>query len=53
VIAPRRLLFAGDWTKLGLFLPAGLVLLLLWLSGLMFVVPLPAKRRAASGAAPR
>jgi len=38
--------FAGDWTKLGLFLPAGLVLLLLWLSGLwMWWVPFIAKRR--------
>jgi uncharacterized iron-regulated membrane protein len=38
--------FAGDWTKLGLFLPAGLVLLFLWLSGLwMFWVPWSAKRR--------
>jgi len=26
--------FAGDWTKLGLFLPAGIILLLLWLSGI-------------------
>lgn len=26
--------FGGDWVKLGLFLPAGLVLLLLWFSGL-------------------
>jgi uncharacterized iron-regulated membrane protein len=38
--------FGGDWTKLGLFLPAGLVLLLLWLSGLwMWWVPFIAKRR--------
>jgi uncharacterized iron-regulated membrane protein len=28
---------AGDWTKLGLFLPAGLVLLVLWLSGVWMV----------------
>lgn len=27
-------LFGGDWTKLGVFLPAGLALLLLWLGGL-------------------
>ena len=41
--------FAGDWTKLGLFLPAGLVLLLLWLSGLwMWWVPFVAKRRRAA-----
>ena len=38
--------FAGDWTKLGLFLPAGLVLLLLWCSGMwMWWVPFIAKRR--------
>lgn len=38
--------FAGDWTKLGLFLPAGLTLFLLWLSGLwMWWVPFIAKRR--------
>lgn len=38
--------FGGDWVKLGLFLPAGIVLLLMWLSGLwMFLVPLAAKRR--------
>lgn len=29
--------FAGDWTKLGLFLPAGVTLLLLWLSGMWMV----------------
>jgi uncharacterized iron-regulated membrane protein len=38
--------FGGEWTKLGLFLPAGLVLLLLWMSGLwMWWVPFIAKRR--------
>jgi hypothetical protein len=37
--------FGGDWTKLGLFLPAGIVILLLWLSGLwMWWVPFAAKR---------
>jgi hypothetical protein len=37
---------AGEWTRLGLFLPAGLVLLLLWISGLwMWWVPFAAKRR--------
>ena len=42
-------LFAGDWTKLGLFLPAGLVLLVLCISGLwMWWVPFIAKRRRAS-----
>lgn len=38
--------FGGDWTKLGLFFPAGLVLFVMWLSGIwMFLVPLIAKRR--------
>jgi uncharacterized iron-regulated membrane protein len=38
--------FAGDWTKLGLFLPAGLTMLLLWMSGMWMVwVPFIAKRR--------
>lgn len=37
--------FAGDWTKLGLFLPSGIIILLLWLSGLrMWWVPFAAKR---------
>jgi uncharacterized iron-regulated membrane protein len=41
--------FAGDWTKLGLFLPTGCVLLLLCVSGLwMFWVPFAAKRRRAA-----
>jgi uncharacterized iron-regulated membrane protein len=45
--------FAGDWTKLGLFLPAGLVLLLLWVSGLwMWWVPFIAKRRRAFARTP-
>lgn len=41
--------FGGDWVKLGLFLPAGITLLLLWLGGVwMFFVPLWGKwkRRA-------
>lgn len=38
--------FAGDWTKLGLFLPVGLTLLVLWLSGMWMVwVPFIGKRR--------
>jgi uncharacterized iron-regulated membrane protein len=38
--------FGGDWTKLGLFLPAGLTMFLLWISGLwMWWVPFIAKRR--------
>jgi uncharacterized iron-regulated membrane protein len=37
---------AGDWTKLGLFLPAGLTLLLLWLSGVWMIwVQFIGKRR--------
>jgi hypothetical protein len=36
--------FGGDWTKLGVFLPAGLTLLLMWLGGIwMFWVPFRAK----------
>ena len=43
--------FGGDWTKLGLFLPAGLIMLMLWLSGLwMWWVPFVAKRRRAAAA---
>jgi uncharacterized iron-regulated membrane protein len=42
-------IFGGDWTKLGLFLPAGLTLLLLWLGGMwMWWVPFSAKRRRAA-----
>lgn len=38
--------FAGDWTKLGLFLPTGVALLLLWGSGLwMWWVTFAGKRR--------
>lgn len=41
--------FAGDWTKLGLFLPSGIVVLLLWISGMwMWWVPFAAKRRRAA-----
>ncbi len=44
--------FAGDWTKLGLFLPTGAVVLFLWLSGLwMWWVPFAAKRRKAASQA--
>ncbi len=42
-------LFGGDWVKLGLFLPAGFVLLVLWCSGLwMWWVPVASKRRRAA-----
>lgn len=38
--------FAGEWSKLGLFLPAGVALLLMWLTGLwLFVTPILAGRR--------
>jgi uncharacterized iron-regulated membrane protein len=38
--------FLGDWTKLGLFLPAGLTLVLLWMSGMWMVwVQFKGKRR--------
>jgi hypothetical protein len=38
--------FAGDWTKLGVFLPTGLFLLFLWASGIvLFFIPVLAKRR--------
>lgn len=38
--------FAGDWTKIGLFFPAALTLLLLWLSGMWMVwVQFIGKRR--------
>jgi hypothetical protein len=51
-VRPRRGMVKVDRTKLGLFLPAGLVLLLLWLSGLrMFLVPLAARRRVAKAKA--
>jgi uncharacterized iron-regulated membrane protein len=40
--------FGGDWTKLGLFLPTGITLLLLWFGGVwMFWVPFWAKRKRA------
>lgn len=38
--------FGGDWTKLGLFLPTGVALALLWSGGLwMWWVPFAARRR--------
>ena len=38
--------FGGNWTKLGVFLPTGLGLLLLWITGLwLFWLPLAARRR--------
>lgn len=44
--------FAGNWTKLGVFLPTGLTLLFLWGSGLwLFFIPIAAKRRRVPRAA--
>lgn len=44
--------FGGNWLKLGVFLPAGLVLLLLWGTGMwLWWVPLVTKRRRAARAA--
>ena len=44
--------FGGDWTKLGLFLPTGVVLLFLWFSGIwMWWVPFIAKRKRGSRSA--
>jgi uncharacterized iron-regulated membrane protein len=38
--------FAGDWSKLGIFLPAGVALLLMWVTGLwMFWLPFSVKRK--------
>jgi uncharacterized iron-regulated membrane protein len=38
--------FGGDWTKLGIFLPTGVALLLMWITGLwMFWLPFAAKRK--------
>jgi uncharacterized iron-regulated membrane protein len=47
--------FGGDWVKLGLFLPTGIALLLMWLTGLwLFLIPyLPKKRHAKHSAGHR
>ena len=40
--------FGGNWTKLGVFLPTGVGLLLLWLTGLwLFWLPIATRRRRA------
>jgi hypothetical protein len=45
--------FGGDWTKLGLFLPTAVALLLLWASGLwMFGVTWLGRRRVRRGTRP-
>ena len=47
-------IFLGNWTKLGIFLPAGIVLLFLWVSGMWMVwVPYVGKRRRKKMAHPR
>lgn len=39
-------LFGGDWVKLGIFLPTGVVLLAMWMSGMwMFWVPFSRRRQ--------
>lgn len=44
--------FAGNWTKLGVFLPTGVTLLFLWGSGLwLFFIPIIANRRRVPRAA--
>jgi hypothetical protein len=44
--------FGGDWTKLGLFLPTGITIFLLWGTGLwMWWVPFAAKRKGRQKAA--
>jgi uncharacterized iron-regulated membrane protein len=46
--------FVGDWSKLGLFLPSGFALLVLWSSGLwMFWLPISVRRRRARAAMAR
>jgi uncharacterized iron-regulated membrane protein len=41
--------FAGNWTKLGVFLPAGLALLLLWCTGIwMLLLPVVKRRKRTS-----
>ena len=46
--------FGGDWIKLGIFLPAGIVLFLMWLTGLwMFWQPIAARKRRAALTAAR
>ena len=38
--------FGGDWTKLGVVLPAGVVLLAMWITGIwLFIAPIVARRK--------
>lgn len=46
--------FAGDGSKLGVFLPAGLALLVLWISGIwLFVLPYWIRYRIRRGKQPQ
>lgn len=41
--------FGGEWSKLGVFLPAAIVLFVMWLTGLwLFIAPLLRRRRLRS-----
>lgn len=41
--------FGGDWVKLGIFLPTGITLLVMWLTGLwMFLHPFLGRRKRGS-----
>lgn len=44
--------FGGDWAKLGIFLPTGMILLFLWASGMwLFLLPIVTRRRRRAGPA--
>jgi hypothetical protein len=41
--------FAGEWTKLGVVLPTGILMLVMWVTGIwMFVAPIVMRRRRAA-----
>jgi PepSY-associated TM region len=41
--------FGGEWTKLGLVLPTGIVMLVMWITGVwMFIAPIVMRRRRAA-----
>lgn len=43
--------FGGDWTKLGIALPTGIILLVMWVTGIwLFVTPIVIGRRRRSAA---
>lgn len=38
--------FAGEWTKMGIVLPTGIILLIMWITGMwMFFAPIVARRK--------